>query len=79
MPGLKQHNEYERLIGEELYAKTPKAVLAAIVASFCSVGGDYPESVPDGMLREWTILHDNGIVPQKPPRRVEYDSHEEER
>lgn len=61
-------NQYQRLIGETLYAKTPKAVLGAIVASVYSDGGDNPEDVPRLLLEEWQILYDEGIVPQKPPK-----------
>ena len=68
--GQKLHNEYAALLGP-LYARVPKAVLAAIVvsglirqgASVCEIG------ITDALLDEWDVLHANGIVPQKPERR----------
>lgn len=68
MAANKLANEYQKMIGADLYRRTPKAVLAAIVASLYSCGGDNPEDVKWALLNEWEILHANGIVPQVPPR-----------
>jgi len=65
MPGLKLSNEYQRAFGK-LYAKTPKSVFAAVVYSFTSSGGDLPDVAIATFLNEWRVLHENGIVPQKP-------------
>jgi hypothetical protein len=48
--------------------KTPKAVIAAVVVSLLSSGGDEFDQVAWRFLSEWRTLHDNGIVPQRPPR-----------
>ena len=65
--GGKVMNGYAEQI-HEIYAAVPKAVLAAIAVSFATSGGDRIEYATDLVLREWRILHENGIVPQKPPR-----------
>ena len=62
---IKLTNEYSRAFGR-LYAKTPKSVFAAVVWSYVSSGGDHPENGLKNFLDEWKILHDNGIVQQKP-------------
>jgi hypothetical protein len=65
--GVKLSNEYAKAFGA-LYAKTPKAVFAAIAFSLASEGGDFPN---EGLIRfhdEWHTLHVNGIVPQLPPK-----------
>jgi hypothetical protein len=64
---FKKQNEYARAMGK-LYARTPKAVLAAIVVSLVSNGGENIEGVTQAVLNEWDILHANGIVPQPAPR-----------
>ena len=77
-------NEYAAQCGD-LLDRTPKAVFAvfaAIAYSYASAGGDLsPEEAQDNLLREWRFLHDNGIVPQKPPsapaRRGEADDYSE--
>ena len=60
-------NEYARAL-EELFDKTPKTVLAAIAVSALTSGGDKLRMAKPYLLREWRILHENGIVPQKPPK-----------
>ena len=58
-------NEYQRAYGR-LYDAIPKSVLAAIAFSYASSGGDRPVEAIKKIMREWAVLHDNGIVPQKP-------------
>jgi hypothetical protein len=53
-----------------MLGKTPKAVIAAVVVSLLSNGGDELAHVSTRFLREWRILHENHIVPQKPPREA---------
>ena len=65
---LKYHdNDYALALGE-LYDKTPKAVFAAVAVSALTSGGDKLNMAKPYLLREWRILHENGIVPQKPPK-----------
>ncbi len=61
-------NEYAQRFGR-LYADVPKAVFAAVAASYCSSGGDNMDAMVKLFLEEWETLHENGIVPQPPPRR----------
>jgi hypothetical protein len=77
----KTGNEYARVIDRALYEAVPKAVFAAIAVSLATVGGDYLATANDAILAEWLTLHENGIVPQKPPAtfkaaeaRQRYDS-----
>lgn len=62
----KQHNEYARLIHN--YDRIPKAVLAAIAASFANmfVCEDDLSQVHKAVNAEWAALYAAGIVPQKP-------------
>lgn len=69
MAGLR--NEYAYALGADLLNATPKNVLAAIAVSSLTCGGDQIAHAPELLLEEWTALHDAGIVPQKPPSRVE--------
>jgi len=64
---LKTYNEYANAINPHLYVRTPKAVFAALVVSLLSGGGESFERINELILHEWQVLHDNGIVPQKPP------------
>lgn len=64
---LKLTNEYSNLLGP-LYATIPKAVLAAIAISALT-SGDHLDEAPARVLAEWRVLHQNGIVPQAPPRK----------
>ena len=56
------------------YDKIPKAVLAAMLVSRCSVGGEMLQTdegereMNDIIAWEWRTLYQNGIVPQAPPR-----------
>jgi len=63
---LAKGNKYAAELGR-LYDDIPKAVLAAIAVSYASTGGDHIDDAVPNILREWGILHENGIVPQKPP------------
>lgn len=65
--GHKTMNEYALLLGD-VYARIPKAVLAAIAASFCGAGAGEFDRVRARVLAEWVTLHANGIVPQAPPK-----------
>lgn len=60
-------NEYAFAAGPDVFERAPKTVWAALAVSFASNGGDYIDEVRDRIVREWWILHENGIVPQKPP------------
>lgn len=62
----KQMNSYANELGGMLYGDAPKAVLAAIAVSALTCGGDLLAEAKERLLREWWILFDNGIVPQKP-------------
>ncbi len=50
----------------DLYNAIPKAVWAAIAVSFGTRGGDLLDEAREIVLREWWVLYQNGIVPQKP-------------
>ena len=67
MRGGKFSNEYAQKLSAR-YASTPKAVIAAVAVSLlmkeCD-DGDY-SGVLDAFVKEWAILHLNGIVQQKP-------------
>lgn len=64
----KRSNEYAMMLPLD---KMPKTVLAAIALSFatrCS-DSDSMDDIEAGvrtLFDEWRILHENGIVPQKP-------------
>lgn len=62
----KLYNEYASAIGAELYDAAPKAVLAAIAVSALTGGGARLTEAPALILAEWRVLHQNGIVPQRP-------------
>lgn len=62
----KLRNQYDAELGD-LYAKTPKAVLAAIAVSGLTCGGDRIEEARARVLFEWWALYENRIVPQRPP------------
>lgn len=69
----KTGNEYADLLGPSL-DETPKAVLAAVAVSFAHLldldQGSSPNAsrVRRAIRKEWKILHENGIVPQRPPK-----------
>lgn len=67
MPLNKIHNDYAELL-DRLYSKTPKAVFAAIAVSALT-RGDLSNAKKE-ILAEWLVLHENGIIPQKPPMLV---------
>lgn len=66
MPHLKnKHNEYAELLPN--FDKIPKSVLAAIAVSFAlRHNNEDLNGVEQDIIREWAILHNNEIVPQKP-------------
>ena len=63
---MKLRNDHMSELGT-LYAATPKAVFAAIAVSYATCGGDYIERARENVLLEWWFLHENGIIPQRPP------------
>lgn len=69
MSTFKIGNEYARAFGP-LYARTPKAVFAAIAFSFAlRLNEDHADRAAAEFLKEWETLHANGIVDQRPPSR----------
>ncbi len=64
MRGIKNLNDYSKLI--TFYETIPKSVLAAIAVSFAGLGAGKLENVSELILKEWEVLYQNGIVPQKP-------------
>ena len=69
---MKTMNPYAALLEAELYARTPKAVLAAIAVSALTRGDPFNTEELGGdpaalLLAEWFALYENGIVSQKPP------------
>ena len=63
--GLKTLNSYQQAFPN--YEKTPKAVIAAIAVSFALLRSeDNWDKAIERLTDEWQVLHDNGIVPQKP-------------
>jgi len=61
-------NEYAMAAGIDFYHSTPKAVWAALATSFATIGGDRLEEAHALLMEEWRILHQDGIVWQKPPK-----------
>lgn len=65
------HNEYSKLLSPEFYKNCPKTVLAAIAVSYqLTLNEENFENVQKDILKEWEILHENGIVLQKPPKKI---------
>jgi len=62
-------NIYNDHLGR-LADRIPKSVLGAIVFSYASSGGDHMEHGIENVAREWVILYENQIVPQRPPQYV---------
>ena len=62
---MSTNNEYAEYLGR-LYTRTPKAVFAALAVSFAMRSGLV--GTASECLDEWRVLHENGIVPQKPPK-----------
>ena len=65
---MKLTNYYVNILDGGLYDSIPKAVFAAIAVSALTIGGDYLEDAKELILNEWNVLHQNGIVPQEPPK-----------
>jgi hypothetical protein len=65
---MKTGNDYKNLLS--FYDLIPKAVLAAVAVPYATGGGDHPERGGEQVAREWQLLHENGMVPQKPPADV---------
>lgn len=64
---MKSSNSYASAI--ENYRRIPKAVLAAVAFAFAARGvGEGNET--RAILAEWLVLHENGIVPQAPPKKA---------
>lgn len=62
---FKTLNAYATAVPE--YRDIPKAVWAAIAVSALTCGGDHLAEARERVRNEWRVLHENGIVPQKPP------------
>jgi hypothetical protein len=62
-------NDYANQISPEVFDKTPKTVFAAIAVSFIAnhLAQDL-HNVDLALLHEWEVLHNEGIVPQRPPK-----------
>jgi len=69
---MKVSNDYAVAFGE-LYERTPKAVFAAVAFSLSlrNVDEQGPDEAVEHFLYEWRVLHENGIVKQKPPTQKE--------
>lgn len=64
-------NQYQQAIAPALFDTCPKAVFAAIAVSFLALqSGDSFEFINGELLREWEVLHKQGIVPQAPPKSL---------
>lgn len=65
----KKDNGYARLVAD---IDAPKTVWMALAVSFADKltgqTGVGLEAVGDAIFKEWEVLHQNGIVPQKPRR-----------
>jgi hypothetical protein len=59
-------NEYQEMLGK-VFAKAPKAVIAAVAVSSLTSGGDYLAEAETRFIEEWWCLYEAKIVPQKPP------------
>jgi hypothetical protein len=69
---MKRPNSYQAAIARRLYAETPKAVFAALAASYIINHHDADAgelNLDAELLDEWRLLYEQGIVPQAPPRR----------
>ncbi len=73
MAGLKKMNSYAEELGSDLYEACPKAVFAAMAASFASSGGSFMEMARKRVITEWAVLHEQGIVPQQVPSQFRHD------
>lgn len=65
-------NEYAQILGDLLDVAS-KSVIAAVLVSILNIekGEDDLDSgyIQARFIGEWRILHQNGIVPQKPPEQ----------
>lgn len=66
---FKKDNQYMKNIDPAFYVDCPKAVFAAIAASYALnyIGSSF-ENLTAELHNEWATLHRNGIVDQKPPK-----------
>lgn len=64
---MKRRNEYIHALGN-FYARTPKAVFAAVAFSYANrlFAKSEGTEVADLLADEWKVLFENGIVPQRP-------------
>jgi hypothetical protein len=72
-------NPYQKALGE-LFEEMPKSVIAAIAVSSLTVGGDFLDEAKRRAAREWQVLFDAGIVPQRPgktARKINADNPED--
>lgn len=71
----KKLNEYVGAIPREVFEDTPKAVWAAIAISFANqIDGDRLDLAAQMIVHEWSLLNQNGIVPQSIPAALrQYD------
>lgn len=71
----KMLNEYAEAVPCAVYEAIPKAVWAAIAISFANrIDGDRLDQAAQMIVHEWSILHQNGIVPQSIPAALrKYD------
>ncbi len=66
---MKTLNSYAKAFSQDFYEKTPKAVFAALAASYLINLLEVVDEPLDRAARnEWETLHMQGIVPQKPPK-----------
>ena len=60
-------NEYMNAVGERAIDEAPKAVWVALAYSLALISNEGSHEGAIKTLREeWKILHENGIIPQKP-------------
>lgn len=72
-------NPYADIVPSSVYEVIPKTVWAAIAVSFATCGGDTLDDATRAIVHEWSILHQNGIVPQPVPAALrKYDVGEED-
>lgn len=64
----KKINVYSGHLTSDFYSSCPKAVFAALAVSLMAnhLATDV-DFVEQSLLKEWNILYENGIVPQRPP------------
>lgn len=77
-------NDYAAAAGRDVFEQAPKTVWAAIAVSSLTMGGDRLSDARELVLREWQTLHQQGIIPQAPPKKLmatlppEDDEHRDE-